>query len=276
MAQRPRELTPFVSARHLFGAELRRHREQAGLSLERLAAIVKYSRSHLSRIENAEVMPPPDLAELLDAAFGTDGIFGKVYALAKREVHPDRYRRHMELEARAQVIEEYAGQVIPGLVQTEDYARALFRVSNPSASDGRIEELVNARLSRQELLRGRSSPYLSLILDEASIRRPVGGPSVMRSQLESLISLVETPNSVVQVLPFSHGEHALAGGTLRLLTLDDKTTVAWEESFRSGNLLEDPEVVTAHRRAYDLLKAHAPSPRIAATLIRSVMEALPS
>ncbi|MEU6171609.1 helix-turn-helix transcriptional regulator [Streptantibioticus parmotrematis] len=276
MAQRPRELTPFVSARHLFGAELRRHREQAGLSLERLAAIVKYSRSHLSRIEIAEVMPPPDLAELLDAAFGTDGIFGKVYELAKREVHPDRYRRHMELEARAQVIEQYAGQLLPGLVQTEGYARALFRTINPAASDESIEERTNARLSRQAILRTDRAPYLSLLLDEAALRRPIGGPEVMRKQLADLIPLVDTANSIVQVLPFDHGEHVFLGGALKLLTLPDKSTVAWEESFATGTLIEDPDVVTAHRRAYDRLKAYALSPIRTAAFIRSVMEALPA
>ncbi|MEU6172907.1 DUF5753 domain-containing protein [Streptantibioticus parmotrematis] len=221
-------------------------------------------------------MPPPDLAELLDAAFGTDGIFGKVYALAKREVHPDRYRRHMELEARARVIEQYAGQVIPGLVQTEDYARALFRGGNPGASDDRIEELVNARLSRQELLRGKSSPYLSLILDEASLRRQIGGNDVMRAQLTALIPMVDTPAGVVQVLPFGHGAHPLTGGSMRFLTLADRSVVAWDESIDSGILLEDPEVVTAYQRAYDLLKAYAMSPSRTAAFITSVLEALPS
>ncbi|MBY8885764.1 helix-turn-helix transcriptional regulator [Streptomyces sp. PTM05] len=276
MAQRPRELTPFVSARHLFGAELRRHREQAGLSLERLAAIVKYSRSHLSRIEIAEVMPPPDLAELLDAAFGTDGIFGKVYELAKREVHPDQYRRLMELEARAREIEEYGGQLVPGLVQTEDYARALFRVSNPAASPEAIEEKVAARMSRQALLRAEPPPHLSVILDEAAVRRPVGGPQVMRTQLAALIEIVDTPTSVVQVLPFDHGEHALAGGSLKLVTLEDRTAVAYEESIGTGTLIEDSDTVSAHRRVYDLLRAYALSPSRTATFIGSVMEALPS
>lgn len=131
MPARPRELTPDLSARHLFGAKMRAHRERSGISLEGLSAVVKISRSHLSRIEMAEVMPPPSLPPMLDAAFGTDGIFAELYRLASKEIHPDQFRRRMELEARSRLIEEYSGQIVPGLVQTEDYARALFEVGTP-------------------------------------------------------------------------------------------------------------------------------------------------
>ncbi|MCQ8191038.1 helix-turn-helix domain-containing protein [Streptomyces rugosispiralis] len=274
MAARQRELTPDRSARHLFGAELRGHRERAGMSLARLAEVVPSSRSHLARIEVAEYMIPPELPAHLDAAFGTDGLFGKLYALARREVHPDKYRRRMELETRARAIACYAGQLVPGLLQTEDYARALFRVSNPKATVNEIEEKVAARMGRQALLRATPSPHLSVILDEASLRRPVGGAGVMRAQLARLMGLVDTPDSVIQVLPYEHGEHPLMGGTLDLLRLDDGTEVAYEESIDTGQLLEDTETVMARIQAYDLLRAYALSPTQTAAFIRSVMEEL--
>ncbi len=113
-------------------------RDGANMSLERLGVIVRYSKSALSRVETAEQMIPPDLPDKLDAAFATGGIFGTLYILACKEVHPDKYRRRMELERRARTIDEYAGQIVPGLVQTEDYARALFRVSNPTATAPRF------------------------------------------------------------------------------------------------------------------------------------------
>ncbi|MGW7352284.1 helix-turn-helix domain-containing protein [Streptomyces sp. NPDC054784] len=274
MAARPRELTPDRSARHLFGAELRARREAAGMSLERLASIVPQSRSHLARIETAAYMIPPELPAHLDAAFHTDGFFGKLYALARHEVHPDKYRRRMELETRARSISCYGGQLVPGLLQTEAYARALFRASNPEASEGAIEELVGARLGRQALLSGDSATYLSVVLDEATIRRPVGGPAVMRAQLARLAGLVDTPTCVIQVLPYEHGEHALLGGTLDLMTMEDGGTVAYEESIATGQLLENAERVAALSRSYDLLRAYALSPTDTAAFIRSVMEAL--
>ncbi|WP_367124706.1 helix-turn-helix domain-containing protein [Streptomyces phytohabitans] len=274
MAARPRELTPDRSARHLFGAELRARREAAGMSLERLASIVPQSRSHLARIETAAYMIPPELPAHLDAAFHTDGFFGKLYALARHEVHPDQYRRRMQLETRARAISFYAGQLVPGILQTEAYARAVFRASNPQASEGEIEEMVAVRLSRQALLSGDSAPYLSVVLDEATIRRPIGGPAVMRAQLARLAGLVDTPTCVIQLLPYSHGEHALLGGSLNLLMLDDGNTVAYEESIDTGQLLEDAERVAARSRSYDLLRAYALSPTDTAAFIRAVMEAL--
>lgn len=276
MAARPRELTPDRSARHLFGSEMRRLREAAGMSLERLATVVKYGKSSLARFETAESMIPPDLPARLDAAFGTDGFFEKLYGLARKEIHPDKYRRRMELEARSRLIQEYAGQLVPGLVQTEDYARALFQTHNPRATPDEIEELVTARMSRQALFLADSPPDHSVILDAAVFRRSFGGPAVMRAQLARLADLTLTPTSVIQVLPFEHGGHALMGGSLALLTVDNGTQVAWEEGSSTGTLLEDQGDVTARQRAYDLLRACALSPSKTAAFIRSVMEALPT
>lgn len=276
MAARPRELTPDRSARHLFGAKMRAFRERAGMSLEGLSDVVNISRSHLSRIETAEVMPPPSLPGTLDAAFGTDGIFGELYKLASKEGHPDKYQRRMALESRARVIDEYCGQLVTGLMQTEDYAGALFQLYDPRRSPDQIEELWTARLSRQARLRADPQPDHSVILDEAVLRRPFGGPAVMRAQLARLIDLTLTPTSTVQVLPFEHGGHALAGGSLALFTLEDGTQVAWDEDFASGTLREDPESVSHRRRAYDRLRACALPPRDSAAFIRSVMEELPT
>ncbi|KIF68559.1 DNA-binding protein [Streptomyces sp. AcH 505] len=276
MARPSRELTPDLSARHLFGAKMRVFRERHGMTLESLASVVHMSKSHLSRIEIADYVPPPGLAAQLDACFGTDGIFQELYALARKEIHPDRYRRRMELEARARTIDQYAGQIVPGLVQTEDYARQIFQETHPQAAQDRIEELVTARMSRQLLLNGSPALDLFMILDEAVIRRPVGGPDAMRAQLARLIDLSDGPNTTVQVLPFSHGAHALMGGSLTLMTLDEKQVVAYEESFASGTLLEDPESVRTRARAYHLMRAYALPPRDSAALIRSVMEALPT
>ncbi|CAM5398952.1 helix-turn-helix domain-containing protein [Streptomyces abikoensis] len=273
MARPPRKLTPDRSARHLFGADLRHRREAAGMTLEKLAEVVCYSRSHLARIETAEHVPPPDLPGRLDEVFGTGEHFVRLYAIARHEVHPDKYRRFMELQAQARVINEFAGHLVPGLVQTEGYARALFRVGNPKASPDEIDEKVSARLSRQGLLKAEAPPDLFVILDEAVIRRPVGGPAVMRDQLAVLVELVDTATTTVQVLPFEHGEHPLIDGPLTLMTLDDDTNVAYVESTATGFLIEDPETVRARRRSYDLLRAYALSPSKTAAVIRAAMEA---
>jgi transcriptional regulator with XRE-family HTH domain len=255
---------------------MRAYRERAGTSLEGLSDIVNISRSHLSRIETAEAMPPPSLPAMLDVAFDTDGIFEELYRLASKETHPDKYRRRMEIEARARLIEDYSGQLVPGLVQTEDYARALFQTHNPKAAPDTVEELVAARMSRQAALRAGPPPDHSVIIDEAVLRRSFGGPAVMRAQLAHLAALTLTSTSILQVVPFELGGYALMGGSLALFTLDNGTQVAWEEGSSSGTLMEDLASVTTRQRAYDLLRACALSPGDSAAFIRSVMEALPT
>ncbi|MFC5145805.1 DUF5753 domain-containing protein [Streptomyces aureoversilis] len=273
MPARPRPLTPDRSARHLFGAKMRAYR--GSMSLERLAEIVNFSKSHLARVETAESMPPPELPPLLDAAFDTDGIFAELYQVARREIHPDQFRRRMEIEAKARVIAEYTGQLMPGLAQTEEYSRVLFRTHNPRATEAEIEDLVVARSSRQTLFQTDDPPDFSVIVDEAVLCRGFGGPAVMRPQLARLIDLNQSPTSVMQVLPFSHGGHALMGGSLALFTLADGTQVAWEEGSDSGTLMEDSDRVAKRQRAYDLLRSCALSPADSSAFVRSVMEALP-
>lgn len=245
------------------------------MTLEQLARIVMSSRSQLSRVEMAQMMAPRELPKLLDSAFKTDGLFQKLDSIARYEVHPDRYRRRMELEARAKSIEFYAGHLVPGILQTEEYARALLRVGHPKATEEELQEMVDTRMNRQAAFSGRCCPQLSVLLDEAVLRRPVGGSAVMYEQLARLVENVHTADCTVQILPYSHGEHALAGGSLNLLTLDDGSVLAYEESIASATLLEDDDSVTVRRRAYDLLRAYALSPADTAAFILEIMEGLP-
>jgi transcriptional regulator with XRE-family HTH domain len=259
----------------MFGAKLREYRGRNDMSLDGLSGIVNVSKTHLSRIENAEYMIPPGLPEKLDAAFGTEAIFTDLYSLAKKEIHPDKFRRRMNLEARATVIKEYSPQVVPGLLQVESYARAQFAMFDPRASAEVVDELVTGRITRQGMLLGDPRPDYAAILDEAVLRRAFGGPSVMREQLQRLLELTLTPSTFIQVLPFEHGGHALVGGSLSLWSLDDGTQVAYEEAISTGTVLEEISEVQARVRAYDLLSASALSPVKSADLIRSVVEAIP-
>lgn len=267
----PQNLTPYVSARHYFGSEQRRHREAAKLSLVQLATVVNSSKSALARIETAELMPPPDLPPRLDAAFGTDKHFHGLYQLAKREAHPDQYRRYMDFEAQAEVIEQYGAQILPGLLQTEAYARAALGVQEDLSRE-QVEERVNARISRQ--WRPHSAPprHRWAILDESLLRRRMGVGACMCEQLASLLGQVDTPESKVQVMPFSAGLHPLLGGALTLLTLRDGSSVAYEEGIEAGHLYEAPDMVKKRRRQYETLRANALSLPESADLIRKAME----
>ncbi|MEW2121341.1 helix-turn-helix transcriptional regulator [Streptomyces sp. NPDC005474] len=271
MTFKPQQLTPYHSARHYFGAEQRRHREAARLSLVQLADILSSSKSTLARVETAELMPPPDLPAQLDLAFGTDKHFHGLYELAKREAHPDQYRRLMDFEALAEVIETYDPQAVPGLLQTREYADAQLSLQEELPRE-KVEELVNARMSRQERLRSTQPPLRWAILDEAVLRRPFGSPECMHKQLARLLEQGDTPDSKVQVMPFSAGAHYLMGGALNLLTLPNGSTVAYEEGIEVGHLHEDRESAKKWRRRYEVLRAKALSPAASAELIRQAME----
>ncbi|GAB2571405.1 helix-turn-helix transcriptional regulator [Streptomyces capparidis] len=278
MSRPPHELDPYRSARDFYGAELRRCRQKAGMTLEELAEKLLSSRSHLQRVEIGEALPPDHYSAMLDELFETDGLFTRLYELVRQtqEIHPQQFRRRMQFEARAQLIQEYTPQIAPGLLQTEGYARAQFELFNPRATSEEIENLVTARLSRQDLLKADAPPELSFIIDEALVRRSYGTPDIMREQLARLADAALTPTTMVQLIPFRHGGHALAGGTLTLMTLHDGTQVAYEEAGSTGTLLESSDSVTARQRAYDRLRACALPPSETAAFLRSVMEELPT
>ncbi|GGK56569.1 helix-turn-helix domain-containing protein [Streptomyces flaveus] len=271
MTFKPQTLTPYLSARHYFGAEQRRHRESAGLSLVQLAGIVNSSKSTLARVETAELMPPPDLPDRLDAGFGTDRHFHGLYELAKREAHPDQYRRFMDFEAQAEVIENFGAQALPGLLQIREYADALLSRQEDLTRE-QIEERVNARLSRQDRLRSAQPPLRWAIIDESVLRRQVGSEECMYRQLAWLLEQVDTPDSKVQVMPFSAGPHSLMGGALTLLTLPNGSNVAYEEGIQVGHLYEDRDSVKKWRRQYEVLRANALPLAASAELIRDAME----
>ncbi|ANW21906.1 helix-turn-helix domain-containing protein [Streptomyces clavuligerus] len=273
---RANDLTPDRSARHLFGAKLRKYREAKNWKLEDLSKRVQVSKSHLSRIENATFMPPPDLPARLDALFGLDGTFQELFEIARNELHPDQFKRRNELEEKATVIKEYASQIVPGLLQTEEYARAQFLTHNYKATPEEIDKLLNGRIARQSLLWANPNPDYSIVLDESVLRRSFGGPGILRRQLAHLIDCALTrPSHTIQVMPFSHGAHGLMGGLLALWTLKGGQHVAYEESITTGTLLEDKTVVSDRVRRYDRLSAAALPPKMSVDFLRSVMEALP-
>ncbi|MDX3091553.1 DUF5753 domain-containing protein [Streptomyces sp. ME02-6978a] len=272
MASETQKLDPARSARDLYGTELRRQRQLAGVSLDRLSDIVNYSKTQLHGVETAERLPLPPPSSKLDAAFGTGGLFEGLWSIIQRERYPDRYRRFMELADQATDIHEYAGHLVPGLLQTPAYARALLRVGDPEASGEEIERKVELRVGRQGRLGEGEGPYLWVVLEEAVLRRPFGGPATMREQLHSLLESAQSSRVTVQVIPFAHGEHPLLDCPFTLLNLPGNTAVAYFENRHSGHLIEERDTVKQHQREYDLLRACALSPQASAAMIQAALE----
>ncbi|AIV34536.1 helix-turn-helix domain-containing protein [Streptomyces sp. CCM_MD2014] len=272
MTQPARDLEPAHSARDLYGVELRRQRQAAGLSLDRLSDIVNYSKTHLHGVETGERLPLPPLSEKLDVAFGTGELFQGLWGVVKREHTPRRFDHCLELEAKAVRIQEFCAGVVPGLLQTPAYMRALFTEGNPEMPPTEIDGLVEARLGRQEILRRDSPPDFWWILGEAALRQAVGGSAVMYGQLAALLPLVRSHCSTIQIAPFEVGAMALMNGTLILLTLPDSSTTVYQEGLGYGETFDDRKIVLRRVRGYDHMKACALSPRGSARLIEATME----
>ncbi|WP_234540229.1 helix-turn-helix domain-containing protein [Streptomyces shenzhenensis] len=257
----------------LFGSRVRRLRTAAGLTQAELGAAVHVVSTRITQIERASgARPTLELARALDAALVADELLVELWPYVYREAFPDWSRKFMAYSERAVVIREYAAHVVPGLLQTEAYARAVLSVGRTLGSKEQLEERVTARMGRQERLNASDRPELWVVLDEAVLRRPVGGPEVMREQLGRLLDAAVERQVTVQVLPFDQGEHDVMGGSLTVLTMPDGSEAAYTEGAHYGQLVEDPDEVRSFALTYDRLRAAALPPLMSLDMIRSVME----
>ncbi|MBB5129676.1 helix-turn-helix domain-containing protein [Streptomyces griseoloalbus] len=257
----------------LFGARVRRLRTAAGLTQAELGARTHVVSTRITQIERASgAKPTLELARALDAALGADDLLVELWPYVYREAFPDWSRKFMEYAERAVAIHEYAAHVVPGLLQTRDYARAVLSVGLTLSGDEQLEERLAVRMTRQERLASPDRPDLWVVLDEAVLRRPIGGCGVMQAQLELLLYVAADHDVTVQVLPFDQGEHDAMGGSLTVLTLPDGSEVAYTEGAHYGQLIEDPAEVKRFTVTYDRLRANALPPLMSLDMIRSAME----
>lgn len=266
-------IDPSTSMAALFGARVRRLRIAAGLTQAELGDRTHVVSTRITQIERASgAKPTLDLARALDAALGADDLLVELWPYVYREAFPDWSRKFMEYSERAVAIRQYAAHVVPGLLQTEDYARAVLSLDALLDSEEQLEERVTARMGRQERLSSPDRPELWVILDEAVLRRPIGGNAVMVKQLARLLDAAAERHITVQVLPFDSGGHEAMGGSLTILTLPDGAEVAYTEGADYGQLIEEPAHVSRYKVIYDRLRAAALPPIMSLDMIRSAME----
>lgn len=267
-----REPSPTVRRRRL-GTELRRLREERGLSAEEVARRLEWGKTRPLYLENARGQRPDpnDVALLCDVYEVTGDARDELIQLARDGRlrgwwHPYSkmlapvYSTYIGLEAEAAAIRAFQPLVIPGLAQTQDYARALTR-GLTTLTDDEIEQRVRVRTERQRVLTAADPVQLNVVLDEAAIRRAVGGPDVMRAQLEHLAALAKRPNVTVQVVPFRNGAHPGMDGAFTILGFPhaaDPPAVYIEAI--SGQLFVEGEDVGVYEDAYDRLTRAAATP----------------
>lgn len=268
----PKDLDPSSSPRALLGAELRHTREKAGLSQEELGRRLFVSGSFIGQLEAGTRRMQPEYARLLDEALDTGSFFIRNCKAAAKSRHPEHFVEAAEAEGMAVAIRQYAPMLIPGLLQTAAYARAVNHAYDPTATEETIEEWVAGRMARTRLLDHPTKPVLWVVLDEAALRRVTGGRAVMAKALEHITELARCRRVIMQVLPFSAGAHTAMQGSIKLMDFDDAPPLAYFEGVRTGRLEDDPATVTRLKFAYELLAASALSPEKSLAMVEGLAQ----
>ncbi|MGC1567024.1 MAG: helix-turn-helix transcriptional regulator [Trebonia sp.] len=261
--------------RMMLGGQLRRLRETGGITPEQAGFEIRASRSKISRLETGRVgLKGRDVQDLLTLYGVTDeDVLEKVLALVRQSNTPDWWAKYNDilpgwfeaylgLESAASTIRSFEIQFVHGLFQTEDYARAVTRPGRKGAPAGEIEDWVRLRLSRQALHARQKPPRIWSVMDEAVLRRPVGGPAVMRAQLRHLVKMGAMPHVTLQVVPFSRGRHAAESGSFTVLRFEERDLpdVVYLEQLTGAIYLDQRSDVEQYLEVVDEVSGEALTP----------------
>ena len=273
--------------RMLLGAQLRRLREAADISAEKAGYSIRGSRSKISRMETGRVgLKVRDVEDLLTLyGVADDQERAKVIALARRsrepewwtrynDILPDWFETYLGLESAATSIRTFEMQFVPGLLQTEGYARAVTMLGHQTALPEEVERRVGLRLGRQELLSRAQPPRVWAVMDEAVLRRPIGGPQVMHAQLRRLTEAARLPHVTLQVVPFARGGHAGASGSFSILRFEERDLpdVVYIEQLTSAVYLDQRTDVEHYLEVVDQLSGEALTPTETVRFIEQAAE----
>ena len=258
-----------------FAEELRRLRAERGDSLRRLGERLGWDWSLFGKMEKGETLGGPEVVEALDQYYETPGLLLALWELATNDKTQfrERYQRYMRLEAEATSLWHFAVSVVPGLLQTPAYARELLAVGGLKGEE--LEQQVDARMGRRELVMGDDATPFRTILSEAVLRTPLRDSGEWREQLGHLAEMAESPNVALHVLPFDAGLHGLVSADMWFLRLPDGRTVAYTENGYRGELIEETPMVERLLLTYDAVRDLALPVAESLKLIQRMLEEVP-
>jgi transcriptional regulator with XRE-family HTH domain len=275
--------------RMLLGIQLRRLREARGITPEAAGYEIRASRSKISRVEHGRVgFKERDVSDLLSLYGVTDEQERQRMLLLARQansqgwwakyddVMPDWFESYVGLEQATSLIRTYELQFVPGLFQTEDYARAVTVLGHRAAPAAEIERRVSLRMQRQELLRADDPPRMWAVIDESALRRPVGGRDAMRAQLRHLVDVADLPRVTLQVMPFSQGGHPAAGGSFTIMRFaePDLPDIVYIEQLTGALYLDRRDEADNYMEVMNRLSAEAETPADSTALIGDIIKSL--
>ncbi|MFG2879567.1 Scr1 family TA system antitoxin-like transcriptional regulator [Streptomyces sp. NPDC048337] len=244
-----------------FGDMVKASRKRARLTQEQLAGEIRYSVQYVGSVEQGRRHPSTRFVDRVEVALDTFGVIRlAANQLTRRRGLAKWFRRWAELEEKALTLNTYESRSIPGLLQTEAYARALVEAVLPPPTAEEAEDRITARLKRQQLLYRTPYTVFSFIIDEAVILRQTGGPEVIRQLIDHLLECAKLPNVDLQIMPLISPEHAGLGGPFRLLETDEHEWAGYSEGQQSGRVLTDPKDLSLLHQRYAKLRIQALNP----------------
>lgn len=254
-----------------FGRQMKLLREAAGLTQAELGVRVGYGEAQIASVEQGRRIPKPEMVDAVDRAVGGRGVLAAMKGEVEKARYPSFFRRYVRLEAEATQLHAYDSHVVKGLLQTEEYARAVFEMWRPLLDADTVEQRVAARMVRQKLFTRRPAPLLSFVIEETVLRRPLGGKAVLRGQLEQLLLYGHERNIEIQVMPTSREEHAGLAGAFTLLHIGDRRRMTYMEVQDESALHSEPKKVGAFESTYGVLRAQALTPRESLAFIERLL-----
>ncbi|MER5787744.1 helix-turn-helix transcriptional regulator [Streptomyces sp. NPDC001980] len=253
------------------GRQIKAWREAAGLRQGELGAAIGYSEEMVSAVERGRRIPKPDFLEKADEVLGASGKLAFMKEDVERARYPKKVRDLAKLEEEAVELGAYANHNMHGLLQTPEYARALFAMRRPAYPEDELERQVAARMARRGVFDRVPLPLLTFVQEEVTLRRPIGGRMVLRQQLEHLLQLGRLRHVEIQVMPTDREDHAGMGGPIRLLKLQDGKTLGHSEAQLHSRVISDPREVQILEMRYGMIRAQALPPRESLTFIEKVL-----
>ncbi|MEI5101279.1 helix-turn-helix transcriptional regulator [Streptomyces sp. PmtG] len=255
----------------VFGRLMKRLRGQAGLERAQLGARTGYSESTIASFELGRRIPPAAFIARVDEVLGARGVLAELTEDMERAQYPAFFQDAADLEKRAVAWHVFDTLVVNGLLQTEDYARAVFTMRRPVLDEEVIEQRVAARLARQALFGRKPTAAISFVMEEAILRRRLGGRGVMRSQLEQILLVGQQRNVQIQVMPNDREEHAALSGPFTLIETTKGRRIAYVEAHRHSRLLTDRGTVRELEEQYGILRAQALTPRESLAFVEKLL-----
>lgn len=255
----------------LFTDELAARRAEAGLSQAELAQRLNYSESLVAMIESHRRAPTLEFAERCDKSFGFPGTFARLQQHSRKTPLPAWFRPYAEIEATATQLRSWQPAFADGLLQTEDYARAVLS-GRPNTTEDEIEALVSARMERQAILTRDDPPVLWAVIDEGALHRRIGTEKIMRDQMFALAEMSLRPNVNIQVVPYAAGGHYALLGAFNIVETEDGARVGYLETALDGYIVESPPVAAQLMLAFDTVRSETLSRSVSRDFIRQCTE----